>query len=194
MKNFTRVSLFVAIAVLVTANVATAGYISSFAVRNSHDASHYSIETNLQVGDYFYNDRTHTTFTSLTAGLLGADHVATASDDSSEANFELDITVGPVDGTLYYVHRPAPWSVLPDWVAAGGWTLSSQDGETGEPNWEALDMYELAVAAGSTTTVYEHPGWSYHVVGVAIPEPGSITLLVMGLLGLATRRSPRQPK
>lgn len=82
----------------------------------------YTVETNLQVSDTVYNDRTYT-FTSIPTALLGATWIQTPNDDkaSSAADCLVFTLNAPAWVYVTYDERALETTTLPSWLST--WEL-----------------------------------------------------------------------
>lgn len=128
--------------------------------------------------------------------------VWTASDIHSQplALVSIDLTI---DGHSYSASELGSYNVLPNWNGIGG-VLGSANGVTTQTDdfwisWDAASLMPLGFAYASSTRSgiwvvhpVNNPG-SFQSFQIApIPEPSSMAMFIVGLLGLGAWRARKQ--
>ena len=177
-----------------------AGPITSISARNS-DGSPQFMPAALGVGVEMFGDRTNQRFSSVPDFLLGADYVQTLNDDTHIDAFELDVELAEPARLYVFVNdyafgdgNPIPWmadgSVPFTFVDTGETVVRHSPGFN--PLYTDHSVWVSGRPAGTSTLLNGGTGVAMYGVAVtAIPEPGSIALLLCGaftLLGFAWRK------
>ena len=134
----------------------------------------------------------------IPAYLLGSDYIKTENDDKKDGvtGEQYSVTIG-MDGFLHVfvdqrLGAPSLTNQL-TWLSsvAGGFTKTGnvvlqEFGSLGDYNF---DVWTAAVTAGNTYYLGEQTGASFYgIAASAVPEPTTILLFGLGLLGLAGLR------
>ncbi len=121
-------------------------YIKSLTVSDTSNAADWSVQSNLQVGDTVYGDRTFK-FTQIPQSLAGAEWIRTACDSklyaADEASFtaKSDITV--------YVALDTRLTGIPAWF--GSWTKTDETLST--DNAVTYNLYKKDFSVGSSVVL-----------------------------------------
>ena len=146
-------------------------YISSLTVKDADNAADWSIQSNLQVGDITYGDRTFK-FVQIPQSLAGSEWIRTACDSkmypSEEASFtaKSDISV--------YVALDTRVTSIPAWL--GSWVKTGESLST--DNSVAFNLYKMDFSAGSSVVLGTN-GASSSVVNYTVvvkPMPTQVIL------------------
>ncbi len=144
-------------------------YIKSLIVNDTDNAVDWSIQTNLQVGDTIYGDRTFK-FVQIPQSLAGAEWIRTACDSklytADEASFaaKSDITV--------YVALDTRVTSIPAWF--GSWTKTDESLST--DNAVTYNIYKKDFTTGSSVVLGTNGASSSVVNYTVMVKPKSIIL------------------
>jgi rhamnogalacturonan endolyase len=148
-------------------------YIKSLVVNDSANAANWSIQSNLQVGDTTYGDRT-TKFAQIPEKLLGAEWIRTACDSkaytSEAASFtaKSDISV--------YVGLDSRVATIPAWLSSWTNTGESLSGD----NSVTFNLYKKDFSSDSLVELGENGASSGAVNYTVIIKPNTASTIMHG--------------
>lgn len=148
-------------------------YIKSLTVSDTSNAADWSVQSNLQVGDTVYGDRTFK-FTQIPQSLAGAEWIRTACDSklyaADEASFtaKSDITV--------YVALDTRLTGIPVWF--GSWTKTDETFST--DNAVTYNLYKKDFTVGSSVVLGTNGTSSSVVNYTVIVKPKSEQVILNG--------------
>lgn len=153
------------------------GLISGLTV-NHYSGSSWSIQSNLQVGNTQYGDRSFT-FTSVPSALAGSTWIRTANDSKYYTGTTLaQFTVNNA-AEVYVAYNMAIGST-PSWLS--GWTntgMTLVNSET--PNPRTFAVYKKNFASGATVTLGSNNNTSHSMYTVIVRNAAPPTNLITGL-------------
>lgn len=148
-------------------------YIKSLTVSDTSNAADWSVQSNLQMGDTVYGDRTFK-FTQIPQSLAGAEWIRTACDSklyaADEASFtaKSDITV--------YVALDTRLTGIPVWF--GSWTKTDETLST--DNAVTYNLYKKEFSVGSSVVLGTNGTSSSVVNYTVIVKPKSEQVILNG--------------
>ena len=118
-------------------------------IDNVSSGNTYNIAREAGVNDLFYSDRAYTIY-SISSGIDGLDLIQTANDDGYAANTDLLTFTLAADSEVYLAFYNC--TPVPAWVAAEGWTLTSEVVRITDGNcvW-TYNVYSKTLSAGQHT-------------------------------------------
>lgn len=122
-------------------------YIKSLVVNDTQNAANWSVQSNLQVGDLVYGDRTYK-FTQLSQKLTGSEWIRTACDSKMYSVDEASFTA-KADITVYVGLDNRTTNTL-GWL--NGWTATG-DTLVSDNNSVAYNLYKKDFTANSPVTL-----------------------------------------
>jgi hypothetical protein len=142
-----------------------------------------------------YSDRAHV-LVNIPTDLLGSDLVQVSNDDKQSDPYQIDVTMGQL-GLLYIGlddrhPQPLPWmsdpaNGLPSAFYDTGAQIDIDEGANGSIDQTFSLWATLAPAGTYHAGVNGYSGNNYLIFASkkVVPEPGSLALIGMGLLGFA---------
>lgn len=187
------------LAAISSSSVFAAGIVLTDAVKVAgNDVAINLLDGGLVDGVEAYTDRNHV-LTNIPEGLLGSDLVQVSNDDKTSNPYELSITSNL--GLIYVglddrlTTQPLPWmsdtafTGLSDAFIDTGAEIGIDEGNNGSVD-QTFSLWVALAGAGTYNLGAQDDGGSrnnYIVVGsrtLVVPEPSSVAILGLGLLGL----------
>lgn len=158
-KRYRLLSLFLTICMLFTVmvcsvpvqKVSAASIISNLSVKDTSNAANWSVQSNLQVGDQIFGDRTYE-FTNIPTDYLNSEWIRTANDSKSYTGTTLVTFTVSSSADVYVAHRDVI-ETKPSWMSS--WTDTGDNITANDVNGTTItySLFKKNYTSGSTVSL-----------------------------------------
>jgi polygalacturonase len=172
LKKILCLMLVITISVLVSMvlnTVSAVSVITNLSVNDSANSADWSIQSNLQVGNQQYGDRTFS-LTAVPPSVAGNEWIRTANDSKAYASDPLATFTVTSSADVYVAHNDSI-STKPSWLS--GWTDTGENIVNNESTPRTFSLYKKSFTANSTVSLGNNGSTSYGMYIVIVKPTGS---------------------